>query len=204
MTEAPQVQDEAMFLKFIGPMATLTQGKNKFIREHIYKVFDKERGLDMIDTGRFQQTRDPSVLAEKNAPRRGVRINTKRETREEAEAAGRPPEGLSSERGDMSQADLTRAGSADHREAEEVQEAHTPRDDHPRLPSGAFTSKKGAIAWADKNLGLTLDRNRSITELNRLVVEAYGRKFGAADGAEELDEDDTRDENTQVGAVVVV
>ena len=34
-------------------------------------------------------------------------------------------------------------------------------------------------------------------------VEEYGRKFGARDDAEHLDEDDTREENTTIEAIVV-
>lgn len=194
MPDAQKAHDEAMFLKFIGPMRTLHQGKMKFEKDRIYKVLDHERALDMIDTGRFQQTRDPAAPADKG-PRRGVRINTRHE--DQAPPENRP------ERGDLSQADLDRGGSIDDRLVAEVSEAKAPGDDHIRLPASQFTSKKDAVEWAELHLGVKLDRNRSITELNNRVVEEYGRKFGARDDAEHLDEDDTREENTTIEAIVV-
>lgn len=197
MTEATQADQapEPVFVKFTGPMATLTQGKMKFIKDRIYKVLDPEKALDMIETGRFQQTRDPS----KPAPaRRGVRI---RQERQEPKA----------ERGDLSPADLRNGGEKNPRPSAagpvegiegEVETVKTAEDGYPRLPSQPFTSKVEAVKWARENIGVELDKSRSITELNRRVIEEHGKKYGAQQAAEDID-DDTRDENTKVEAVTV-
>jgi hypothetical protein len=181
------------FLKFIGPMVTLSQGKNKFEKGKIYLVQDEDRAMDMIETGRFQQTRDPRSKKTEEEPvrRGGVRIQRSEPKFE------KPPETAGFERGDISTADLQNGGA----QADAVHEAPNPEDDHPRLPAEPFTSKRECIEWAKTNLDLELDKSRSVTELNRKIVEAYGIKFKQPD-AEELD-DDTRDENTKVDAIIV-
>jgi hypothetical protein len=71
------------------------------------------------------------------------------------------------------------------------------------LPAQSFVSKKVAAEWALKNLDLTLDKKRSLTELNRLIVEEYGKKFGAKDNAEQVEDEETREENTKIEAIQV-
>jgi hypothetical protein len=93
----------AMFLKFIGPMATLSRGKLKFEKDKIYKFLDDEKAFDALDTGRFQQVRDPTQAPKRGERRGGVRINSR------------------SERGDFSQDDLRRGGDRAQRPPREAE-----------------------------------------------------------------------------------
>lgn len=236
-----------VFLKFIGPMASLTRGKNRFEKDKIYKVLDENTMYDLLETERFIQVRDPTKPQPK--PSGGVRIHSARPSPFEEKDEELPPE-----RGDLSQEDLRRGGDSAQRQPEEpaaektiytykregsdeeirttdiqevlspgntlistekepaagvegdvdeiVEEHQDPADQYPRLPASQFTSKKEAIKWAEDNLGAQLDKNKSIVWLNNEIVRLHGEKYGRPDEAEEVD-DDTREENTKVDAVVV-
>lgn len=192
------------FLKFTGPMRTLTQRGVKFEKGKIYRVDDEERALDMIESGRFQQVRDPTKKkgeTEKPTRRGGVQITRNRERTDDADM---------SERGDLSRADLHTEGDADDKQDKpasekpvQVKEDGSEDDpNRPKLPAQQFTSKNGAIKWAKDNLGINLDKTRSLSELNRTIVTEFGKKYSPPKSAEQ-DDDDTREENTTVDAVVV-
>jgi hypothetical protein len=230
------------FLKFVGPMSTLTRGKMKFVKDSIYKVLSEEQFYELLDLGYFHQVRDPSKHQE--IKRSNVRIHTKRPSEDDTENPG-------SERGDLSQDDLRQGGDSAQREqapasdvtvyvykkegsddelqttdmkevlqpgntlirtedarqpgpveAEKVEEQRSPEDDYPRLPSQQFTSKALAVAWAKQNLGVELDKNKSITWLNKEIVKLHGEKYARPEESEEV-EDDTRDENTKTEAITV-
>ena len=187
-SQEAEVQDEAVFLKFTGPMRTLSRGKMKFEKGRIYKVLDLDVADDLLDTGRFQETHDPSKPPPERRRRSGgVRIRQQKEDQ--------------SERGDLSQKDLKEGGGSQVTEGT-VEQVREPEDDRPKLPAQGFTSKKEAAKWAQENLGLKLDTSKAITTLNKQIVQAYGEKFSAQNSADDFD-DDTREENTTVDAVVV-
>ena len=238
----------AMFLKFVGPMASLTIGKTRFEKDRIYKFLNEDQAFDMIETGRFRQTRDPSQGADER-PRRQGKVRIRSRSDEE-------PTGGQSERGDLSLNDLKSGGGyagdtgsrdsgetfyvykvegsdEEHHttdmnellksghifvrkeepqprqkdgaegEVPEVAEAKAPEDDTPKLPAQPFTSKRSAAEWAQKNLGVKLDTKKSIVALNNQIVEEHAKKFGKPDSADELDDDDVREENTDLEAVTV-
>lgn len=197
----------AMFLKFIGPMRTLTQRGVRFEKGKVYKVIDEDRAFDMIESGRFQQVRDPSEKKAAPAEGRkygGVRINRQRERRD--------TDMDMSERGDLSRDDLLNLSEKAEAEGEKseaaeeqgpaVAEVKEQDDNRPKLPATQFTSKNGAVKWAKDNLGLDLDKHRSLSELNRTIVTEYGKRYAPPPSAED-DDDGTREENTKVDAVVV-
>lgn len=211
-----------MFLEFVGPMRTLTKGRMKFEKGKIYRVDDDDIGMDMIETTRFKQVRDPTKKREAAPERRrgGVQINRtpRPEAREEQ-----------SERGDMSRADLTNLSENRKQEGEQgekplFEDAETDEidtgsessqsseirevredgdeDNRPKLPATSFTSKGAIVKWAKDNLDLDLDKGRSLSELNRVLATEYGKRYAPPEtGADE--DDDTRDENTKVQAIVV-
>lgn len=201
------------FLKFIGPMRTLTQRGTKFEKDKIYRVDDEERAFDMIETGRFQEVRDPTKKGkadDKAARRRGVNIRSARERQDD--------EDVNSERGDLSQADLHNRqeddaeGDEDGEDGERqplpdekltaIGEEGLNDPNRPKLPAQSFTSKNGAVKWAKDNLDIDLDKSRSLSELNRVIATEYGKKF-APPKTDDEDDDDTRDENTTVDPIVV-
>jgi hypothetical protein len=104
------------FLKFIGPMNTLTRGKMKFVKDSIYKVLDEEKFFELLGSGRFQQVRDPSKHPE--VRKSNVRIHTKRPSEDDTDNEG-------AERGDLSQDDLRRGGDSAQRRPETVPPATT-------------------------------------------------------------------------------
>jgi hypothetical protein len=178
-----------MFLKFVGPMASLTKGRFKFEKGKIYRVDDEDMALDMIESTRFQQVRDPSAG---RAPARkgGVQVTVKKPKADDGPDM--------SERGDMSRDDLLNLPKDD---IAQVDEDGDP-DARPKLPAAGFTSKKAAVDWAKKHLDLDLDRNKAVTTLNREVETAYLAKYRSEDADDDGDAD-TREENTTIEAIPV-
>jgi hypothetical protein len=195
MTNAKQAatQPEARFLKFIGPMSTLSRGRMKFEKDKTYKIIDNDDLCeDLLDTGRFRETGDPS--RPKQRMRRSLHIQTGQRRTE--------PPAAAPERGDLSLDDLKKGGSADPTASEaKVEEVKDPDEPTVKLPSSPFTSKKAAKDWAKQNLDVDLDASRSLPELNRTIATAYGEKFGKKEEPDELDNDDVREENTVVEVV---
>jgi hypothetical protein len=127
----------ATFLKFIGPMASYTRGKVRFDKNQIYKILNDDFADDLLRTGRFRETDDPSqkkqpqraaarqAAARESERRGGVRINRERAAKQDK-----------AERGDMSVEDLKSGGG--HADPEQVKKVNTPDDDRPRLPASQF------------------------------------------------------------------
>lgn len=198
-----------MFLKFIGPIQSLFRGNDRFHIGKIYQVNNPEKAEELKALKWFEEVSDPRrtaeaaepVLTPPSAPKEdevkktgGVKITAApKEVGDATQDEGR---------GDIG-ADFVKTGVPPLQPVEAVKEIVSEEDSRPRLPASAFTSKKAAIAWAKEHLGEDLDVNRALGTLNNDIATAYGRKFNRGT-VEDDNDDDTRDENTKVEAVIVV